>query len=77
MVVACTAAGSTIETFTSDRQSKSTIGATLLIAIQNGCFVAVAPWVSIQRGWTLRGSFGLEFFEGNLRGISEDPALVR
>ncbi|EXA32058.1 hypothetical protein FOVG_16725 [Fusarium oxysporum f. sp. pisi HDV247] len=58
-------------------KSGPSFGGTKPVAMQNGAYVAVAPWASLSREIQLAGCFSLEFYEGGIEGISEETALMR
>ncbi|KAI9706333.1 MAG: hypothetical protein M1820_004909 [Bogoriella megaspora] len=74
-VFACTAAGVRFDTL-----KKSGLGYyehdIPFFAVQNGCYIAIAPWVDLQKKLEVRGCFRLDFFEGNVKGLSEEVALL-
>jgi hypothetical protein len=76
-VAAVTTAGASFQIFSEDRRNRGVSEIASLIAVQNGCFVAVAPWVSLQREVCPKNSFCLEFFDGNIRGLTEELGIIR
>lgn len=45
-------------------------------AMQYGNLVIVAPWLDLNRPCEIRGSFGLQFLEGSIKGIPDDLAFI-
>jgi hypothetical protein len=76
-VFAVAVSGVRLERIVLEKHSDFNIGATSITAVQNGCFVAIAPWISLTSDIRLRGCFALECFEGTLEGLSEDWGIVR
>lgn len=74
-----TSVGMGIDTIGASQNNKTRAGngATSLVAAQMGSFIAVAPWLDLNREISVKGCFGLEFYEGNMQRVAEDVALLR
>ncbi|KAL9074542.1 MAG: hypothetical protein Q9157_004337 [Trypethelium eluteriae] len=80
-VFSCTASGIPFETLKTPKDMDHTPThvnrGKSLIASQYGCYVAVVPWVDLQQAVRVKGCFGLELFEGNIKGLPEELAFLQ